>query len=207
MINFTRISNDTNGNPRYVSSFLNLLTSREHIVTPPSEKYALAVERAHKIGGKKYHTKKYGGGIVFQSYNIRDTAEAINEQVVKASLAELRHTPPITLVELPDETLRLVWTGDEFDREDVASDVAKYGAVIALFNALDYYSCNGWEVGSADRYGGLSDAPVILFDVAYDDDGYIVGWERGWWSPNYCVIDELEEILSKGYFDFAPIGK
>lgn len=67
-INLTRIDNDINGNPRYVCHFLNI-----------ADNYETAVKMANKIGGRKYHTKKYGGGIVFQSYNIEDTAKRIEE--------------------------------------------------------------------------------------------------------------------------------
>lgn len=78
-INFTRINNDTNGNPRYVCHFLNLLTEAEssNYDLSISDKYNLAVNRANKIGGKRFHNKQYGGGIVFQSYNLRDTGESI----------------------------------------------------------------------------------------------------------------------------------
>jgi len=67
-INFKRINNDINGNPRYVCHFLNI-----------ADDYSTAVKLANKIGGRKYHNKKYGGGIVFQSYNIDATAQKINE--------------------------------------------------------------------------------------------------------------------------------
>ena len=33
------------------------------------------------IGGRKYHNKSYGGGIVFQSYNLQDTADTINKLI------------------------------------------------------------------------------------------------------------------------------
>ena len=38
----------------------------------PGEKadYKLALSRARKLGGKKYHTKAFGGGIVFASYDL-----------------------------------------------------------------------------------------------------------------------------------------
>lgn len=69
---FTRIANDLNGNPRYVIHFLELLTANERWYSnlDISEKYQLAIKKANKIGGKKYHNKSYGGGIVFQSYNL-----------------------------------------------------------------------------------------------------------------------------------------
>ena len=84
-IEFTRVNNDVNGNPRYVCHFLSLLNANERGYTYEgetfdqnkpilnlgiSEEYTLAVKKANKIGGKKYHNKKYGGGIVFQSYNL-----------------------------------------------------------------------------------------------------------------------------------------
>ena len=64
---FTRINNDVNGNPRYVTHFLNIPLDADISI---SERYALACKKANKIGGKKYHTKAFGGGIVFQSYNL-----------------------------------------------------------------------------------------------------------------------------------------
>lgn len=73
---WTRINNDVNGNPRYVLHFLNLNTQEEKDASGENwipNKYELALNRARKIGGKKFNNKQYGGGIVFQSYNLRDT--------------------------------------------------------------------------------------------------------------------------------------
>ena len=57
-----RIPNDTNGNPRYVVHFLDLnikLSDYDNI---------------NKLYGfNKYSAKWFGGGVVFQSYNIEDT--------------------------------------------------------------------------------------------------------------------------------------
>ena len=57
-----RIPNDVNGNPRYVVHFLDLnikLSDYDNI---------------NKLYGfKKYRAQWYGGGVVFQSYNIQDT--------------------------------------------------------------------------------------------------------------------------------------
>ena len=85
-IEFTRINNDTNGNPRYVCHFLNLLSDKEqneirantsNVFNSVSNMYSEAIFKAKKIGGKKYHNKQYGGGIVFQSYNIHKTENDI----------------------------------------------------------------------------------------------------------------------------------
>jgi len=76
---FTRISNDINGNPRYVIHFLEILNDEERTSIPFNKKYQYAVKKANKIGGKKYDNKSYGGGIVFQSYNIEKTYDDIQK--------------------------------------------------------------------------------------------------------------------------------
>jgi hypothetical protein len=65
---FTRINNDVNGNPRFVIHFLQL-----------SDSYERALYLAKQIGGKKFHNKQYGGGIVFQSYNTDILKQKIND--------------------------------------------------------------------------------------------------------------------------------
>lgn len=79
---FTRVKNDVNGNPRYVLHFLKLNTDEELNANPwidTSEKYILALARSRKQGGKKFHNKQYGGGIVFQSYSLQDLCSRLND--------------------------------------------------------------------------------------------------------------------------------
>lgn len=67
-IEFTRINNDINGNPRYVCHFLNL-----------AKTYERSIKLANSICGKKFHNKQYGGGLVFQSYNTDRLSQKIQE--------------------------------------------------------------------------------------------------------------------------------
>jgi hypothetical protein len=93
--NFTRINNDVNGNPRFVCHFLNLLTDKDEKEAKrrtasygltsdykPGNlinfQYEIALEKARKIGGKKFHNKQYGGGIVFQSASVQSICDKIN---------------------------------------------------------------------------------------------------------------------------------
>lgn len=86
---FTRVNNDTNGNPRYVCHYLRFIKESDDklvtgeqvfkIIDSLNSRYNLALSRARKLGGRKFHNKQYGGGIVFQSYNIQDTCDCINE--------------------------------------------------------------------------------------------------------------------------------
>lgn len=71
-IDWTRINSDTNGNPRFVCTFTEFIKDGEKC------SYELALKRAHKLGGRKFHNKQYGGGIVFKSYNIKDDEKRIN---------------------------------------------------------------------------------------------------------------------------------
>ncbi len=74
--NFTRAKTlDVNGNPRYIIHFLHLNKDGDAEPHDISGKYAVAVKRANKLGGKKYHNKQYGGGIIFQSYSIESTCD------------------------------------------------------------------------------------------------------------------------------------
>jgi hypothetical protein len=84
-IKFTRVNSDVYGNPRYVCHFLELVNDndREKVkdmgINFISELYSIAVKKANKIGGRKYHNKSYGGGIVFQSYNTDDLSDKIHK--------------------------------------------------------------------------------------------------------------------------------
>ena len=83
-----RVENDINGNPRYVLHFLDILSKDEQAAlyeetqelkkASPNEwipfvrvAYGAAIAKARKVGGKVYRAKWFGGGIVFQSYNMR----------------------------------------------------------------------------------------------------------------------------------------
>ena len=80
---FTRVNNDVNGNPRFVCHFL-ALTSGDDLseyrgLDKITQKYNLALARARKLGGRKFHNKQFGGGIIFGSiYNLADLCEALN---------------------------------------------------------------------------------------------------------------------------------
>jgi len=67
-IDFTRVASDTNGNPRFVCHFLAFIGEKDRD-TELSNKYALALSRSRQLGGRKFHNKQYGGGIVFQMYD------------------------------------------------------------------------------------------------------------------------------------------
>jgi hypothetical protein len=68
-----KINNDLNGNPRYVVHFYDLLNDGERQGLDVLQSFDLAVKKARKVGGKVYRGKDFGGGIVFQSYNIQET--------------------------------------------------------------------------------------------------------------------------------------
>jgi hypothetical protein len=87
---FTRINNDTNGNPRYVVHFLELINDDDREVADDKKNifngmskisilYSIALKKAKQMHGRKYHTKTYGGGIVFQSWNPPDLEKDIIE--------------------------------------------------------------------------------------------------------------------------------
>lgn len=80
-IEWTRLNSDVNGNPRYACHFSELLKEDEYKELGGVNAYALAVKRANSIGGRKYNTSKYGGGLVFQTYNTDSTEKHINNLI------------------------------------------------------------------------------------------------------------------------------
>ena len=70
----TRVKTDVNGNGRLVVSWLAI---------PGAKNYADAVQKAHKIGGRKYNTKEFAGGIVFQAdeSELRYAIESIDDDM------------------------------------------------------------------------------------------------------------------------------
>lgn len=74
---FTRVDSDISGNPRYVYSWLNLKDDNV-------SNYKEAIKKANRLGlGSKYRNKKYGGGIVVSSYNLRITEKDIKNSFNK----------------------------------------------------------------------------------------------------------------------------
>ena len=69
---FHRENNDVNGNSRFAIHFLDLLTEWKRgqygYGWDIQHKYSVALARARQWGGKKFHNKKFGGGIIFQEY-------------------------------------------------------------------------------------------------------------------------------------------
>jgi len=82
---FTRIKNDVNGNPRYVVHFLEFIPEGKDCQDfgGITNAYKLACKAANKIGGRKYTGKDFGGGIVFQSYNNSDLEKNIKANQLK----------------------------------------------------------------------------------------------------------------------------
>jgi hypothetical protein len=79
VIEYFRIDNCTNGNPRYVIHFLELLSddisnNNELSIT---QKFDIALKNAKKVGGKKYTANWFGGGIVISSYSLQSDLEFV----------------------------------------------------------------------------------------------------------------------------------
>ena len=74
-ITWTHVNNDYYGHPRYVTHFLNIVPDLQGLGI--SNAYEIAVKRANKLGGRKFHNQQYGGGVVFASHNLRALEERI----------------------------------------------------------------------------------------------------------------------------------
>jgi hypothetical protein len=101
---FTRAKNlDVNGNSRQILHFLALTKEGDAPDGDISGKYVAALARARKLGGRKYHNKQYGGGIIFQSSDAQALADELNNcmrgPVVWQALWDAMKTAPGAWIE------------------------------------------------------------------------------------------------------------
>ena len=62
-----RLRNDVNGNPRFCLHWTFLEGTHNHGIDI-THRYERVLREAKKLGGRKHHTKSFGGGVVFQCY-------------------------------------------------------------------------------------------------------------------------------------------
>ena len=59
----------------------------------------------------------------------------------------------------------------------------------------EYESCNGvFDFVHPEKIGALTDAPIIAFNISYDDNGDLQEYEdtRYYWFADYMVTDEFD---------------
>lgn len=106
-IEWFKAKHDTNGNPRYVCHYLNLLTTAEKAnnYLTFDGLYDFALKRAKKIGGRKFHNKQYGGGIVFRTDSTTETEQAI-ERVRGEPFKTVNPATRFCTTEISDEQIK-----------------------------------------------------------------------------------------------------
>lgn len=78
-LNWTAVNRDSNGNSRSVVHFLECCP--ESWKEDKENRYANVCKLMNQIGGRKFHNRQYGGGILFQTSV--DGAEYIEEFIAK----------------------------------------------------------------------------------------------------------------------------
>lgn len=105
----------------------------------------------------------------------------------------------VNLVELESGNLQIIIK----DREEL-QDVIDRGQDErdALFDILERTGLigNGWGVIFE---AGLTEAPVIGYDLDIDDDGEIVSAEKLWYYNEYMVKSYLTQLMEDGYVIFT----
>lgn len=90
-MDYKRINNDINGNPRYLFHYSEFLSETDRknyplvadltfkVMDNLDARHRIALKKARAIGGRVYRGKYIGGGIVVQSFNIGETIKQIKE--------------------------------------------------------------------------------------------------------------------------------
>lgn len=189
-IDFTRINNDTNGNPRYVCHFLTFITKNDEF-TSVEDRYILAQKRALKIGGRKFHNKQYGGGIVFQSYSLPELTKAIHELMIQ-------YDPPKFLNEWNETQCAAIQDAIElhFRNKTLYTHKGKIQlSILDTFDRLD--TLLGLAYTSSSSYAGFWICNITLYygsDEKWQYNAFTIGAD----GKFYAVLqdkDENEKII------------
>lgn len=187
-IEFTKVNHDTNGNPRYVCHFLRLLNVGDNIKAQHNKrdtfsittKYELALNKARSIGGRKFHNKQYGGGIVFQSYNVGELQESI-EKIKEVNTEFIKEWTPKDFKRI-DRAIYNHFSTYTYNFIDDHSKPAKPFTPFNSFNEID--AMLGLAYTSTGAYAGLwicNGIYVMVNDTyrfigfAINTDGKIIG--------------------------------
>ena len=110
----------------------------------------------------------------------------------------------VSLIQLPNNNLKIV-LDDKKTLESLYEDF-KDGSkswTQIWFDLMESHFCNGYSHG--DGLIGLTDSPIILDYLPYDEDGNIVHPSDGkvWWFPQYETTDPIETLLENGEVIFT----
>jgi len=73
----------------------------------------------------------------------------------------------------------------------------------ALYELLEDWLCNGWEIVPPERLGSLTAAPILTDEIIYGDMGSVEYIGQVWWFPNYQIENEVETLLTQGKVVFS----
>lgn len=100
---------------------------------------------------------------------------------------------------LPDGNLKITLTKE--GRAELKELIAKNKSYESIWaDLIEVYQCNGsYQMVSPAQIAALTDAPIIGLNVYIDDNGAIEDNEnlKIWWYPEYQVVSEFEQLLSK----------
>lgn len=172
----TRVKSDSNGNPRYAVHFLALLTEAESARRGPawldiSTKYDIALARAKKIGGRKFHNKQFGGGIVFQCYGESDIAPHIARVLADAATEE---------VQANDLTLSVINDSATYaERQRIVTQFHKqHGWINGKESTLARYEAMLRSESKKPHNKGTKFAPNAFILASHDLHAYMVNHYR-----------------------------
>jgi len=157
-IDFTRVNSDVNGNPRFVCHFSEFINEGDRIKANHSRsdhfgistQYILALNKARTIGGRKFHNKQYGGGIVFQMYS--------GDKEMSARIRELKEVNTNFLKEWSAKDFtkvkRAIWAHFSVSKYTYIDDHSAPAKPLQVWNYEQLDSLLGLAYTSSGDYAG-----------------------------------------------------
>jgi len=196
--NFTRTNNDVNGNPRYIVHYLAL-----------GLKSCASNDLTRRAGLSLYCGKGYGGGFVFQSYNLQTTAEFFEDLGLCRVAPKPRKTNSKEVTQAVQKHILKIMNTSEYPGHD-GSDKKSLEIVLTAFANQYLYPSNIKRYGSYQKCftEWCKGLPSVL-DVEYRTDG-VLKLMKSWGLPQPKGKDDsdsFELYLNLVYMNITRMAK
>ena len=102
------------------------------------------------------------------------------------------------------QVLRIRLIANKSEKNEIREIRDKHGINSSLCDLLEPYTCNGWGLVFGDDIMQMSSCAIICEGETLEDDSTRILYGKSWTNHhNYQIVDEIEELLTKGYFDFV----
>jgi len=109
----------------------------------------------------------------------------------------------INFIELPNWDLKIIIKNKKELKEFIDDEKTNIDNMYRLFQEIDSEN-SPYTYCTADLIWQLSEMPIIMFNMWYDDI-WNPEFEKIWWFNDYMIKSELQELIENGEITFIKL--